>query len=271
MSVSLLGIRASSPLIQFMGWDGELHYPSDDGELMSDDTLHFEWILFVYDAIRETFQDRTDVFTACNLLWYPVEGRPDIRRAPDTLVVLGRPKGPRSCWKQWEEEDQPPHFAVEVASKSNTEDEFREKLAFYDRYGVKEYLVYDFTRKKLAIWSREVDPTTGKPLELKLVSSGEPWTSPLLNITFWMSDDGALGIRLPDGRLARSHEDVLRDWQHERARAEAEKERAEAEKVRAEIARTTAEAESQRAAAEKARAERLAAKLRELGLDPDSI
>ncbi len=221
-----------------MGWDGELHYPSDDGELMSDDTVHFEWIRFIYDAVREVFEDRDDVFIAGNLLWYPVEGRPDIRRAPDTMVVFGRPKGPRSSWKQWEEAGLGPQFAVEVASKSNTEEEFREKLAFYDRHGVREYLVYDFTQKRLSIWTR--DRADGP---LAMVPPGQPWTSPLLGITFWLTPDGALGIRLPDGSFARSHEELLRDWRTERDRAEAERDRAS----------------------------RMAAKLRELGLDPDAL
>ena len=47
MSVSLAGLRSDSPLIQFLGLDGELQYPSDYGELMSDDTLHYEWIRLV--------------------------------------------------------------------------------------------------------------------------------------------------------------------------------------------------------------------------------
>jgi Uma2 family endonuclease len=244
MSVSLAGLRADSPLIQFMGWDGELHYPSDDGELMSDDTQHFDWILFIFSAIREAFQDREDVFTACNLLWYPVEGRPDIRRAPDSMVVFGRPKGPRSSWLQWEEDGLGPQFVVEVASKSNSEEEFRDKLAFYDRYGVQEYLVYDFTKERLSIWTRDQNGT------LNLVPQGKPWTSELLGITFWLAEEGTLGICLPDGRLARSFEDVLLDWQRERERADAERERADAERQRA---------------------DRLASKLRELGLDPEEL
>jgi Uma2 family endonuclease len=266
MSVSLAGLRSDSPLIQFLGLDGELQYPSDDGELMSDDTLHYEWIRFVYDAIREAFEEREDVFTAGNLLWYPVEGVPTIRRAPDTMVVFGRPKGPRSSWLQWEEDGLGPQFVVEVASKSNTEEEFREKLAFYDRYGVQEYLVYDYTRERLSIWSRE---HTDGPLTM--VPPGQPWTSPLMGITFRLTPEGDLGIRLPDGRSARSREELLRDWRMAQQRAVAEQLRAEAAQQRAEAEQQRAEAEQQRAEAEQQRADRLAAKLRELGLDPDAL
>jgi hypothetical protein len=41
------------------------------------------------------FRNREDVFVAMDLLWYPVKGKPKIRLAPDVLVALGRPKGPR--------------------------------------------------------------------------------------------------------------------------------------------------------------------------------
>ncbi|HUF62863.1 MAG TPA: Uma2 family endonuclease, partial [Verrucomicrobiales bacterium] len=193
--MSPVGLRSDSPLIKFMSWDGEFHYPSDNGELMSNDTLHFEWILFIYDAIREALRDRENVFTACDLLWYPVEGRPDISRAPDTMVVFGRPKGHRPCWKQWEEDGIGPQFVVEVASKSNTEEEFREKLAFYEQHGVLECLIYDFTRRKLTVWRRQ-----SKEEPLNVACHNKPWSSPSLGMEFRLEADGRLEIRLPGGR-----------------------------------------------------------------------
>jgi Uma2 family endonuclease len=54
-------------------------------------------------------------------------------------------------------------------------------------------------------------------------------------------------------------------------RAEAEKQRTESEKQRAETEKQRAETEKQRAESEKQRADNLAAKLRELGLDPDNL
>jgi Uma2 family endonuclease len=254
-----VGLSSDSPLVKFMGWDGELHYPSDNGELMSNDTLHFEWILFIYEAIREAFRNREDVFTACDLLWYPVEGRPDISRAPDTMVVFGRPKGHRPCWKQWEEGGTGPQFVVEVVSRSNTEEEFQEKIAFYGQYGSLECLIYDFTRKKLSVWSRE-----SPEAPLNLACRNESWSSPLLGMTFRLEADGRLEIRLPDGRPARSRDQLFQDWEDQRELADAERERADAERERAEV-------EQQRADAERERAEHLAAKLRALGIDPESL
>ncbi|MDY3555500.1 Uma2 family endonuclease [Gemmata sp. JC717] len=54
-------------------------------------------------------------------------------------------------------------------------------------------------------------------------------------------------------------------------RAEAQRRRAEAEKRRAEAEKQRAETEKQRAETEKQRAEKLAARLRALGVDPDSV
>jgi Uma2 family endonuclease len=78
-------------------------YPESDGRPMADNTLQFRWITVVQGNLAALFADRPDVFVAGDLLWYPVEGRPDIRRAPDVMVAIGRPKGDRGAYLQWEE------------------------------------------------------------------------------------------------------------------------------------------------------------------------
>jgi hypothetical protein len=76
-------------------------------------------------------------------------------------------------------------------------------------------------------------------------------------------------------RWCDAHGKILLTGQ-ERATAEAQRATAEAQRATAEAQRATAEAlrastETRRAAAEAQRADALAAKLRELGVDPDSI
>jgi Uma2 family endonuclease len=66
-------------------------------------------------------------------------------------------------------------------------------------------------------------------------------------------------------------ETARRAVQDAQQRAEAERRRADAESQRAEVEKQRAAAESQRAEAEKRRAEVLAARLRELGVDPESV
>src|SRR5438045_15219 len=89
------------------------------------------------------FRDQPDVFVAGDLFWYPVEGAPDIRTAPDVLVALDRPKGDRRSYQQWREGGISPQVVFEVVSPGNRVAEMIWKFLFYQRYGVREYYVYD--------------------------------------------------------------------------------------------------------------------------------
>jgi Uma2 family endonuclease len=84
-----------------------------------------------------------NLFVAGDMLWYPVEGRPDIRQAPDVMVAFGRPNGDRGSYRQWEEENIPPQVVFEILSPGNRKKEMDDKFAFYERYGVEEYYIYD--------------------------------------------------------------------------------------------------------------------------------
>ena len=225
---------------------GQIIYPVDNGEPLSNDTEHLKWITFVKNGLDDWFGDRTDVFVAADLLWYPIEGRPDICKAPDVMVVLDHPAGERQSYKQWEENDRPPNIVFEFISKSNTADEMMDKLEFYSEMGCDEFYVYDYRRGKLSVFRRE----GSSGLSQRLAGDRDEWVSPLLGITLGLDGAGRLWIRRPDGRLMETQRQIAK-------RADAEAQRAHAE--------------AQRAQAEKERAERLAAKLRELGIDPDSI
>ena len=82
-------------------------YPDSDGQPMSENTLQFKWIVTIEGGVDALFIDDPNVFVAGDLLWYPVENRPDIRSAPDVMVALGRPKGYRGSYMQWEEGGNP--------------------------------------------------------------------------------------------------------------------------------------------------------------------
>jgi Uma2 family endonuclease len=114
---------------------GAIIYPESDGLPMSDNTRQLRWMVTLYGNIAALFRDRADVFVSGNLLWYPVEGRPDIRCAPDVLVAFGRPKGDRGSYKQWEEGGVAPAVVFDVLSPSNRPAEMNDKLAFYDGHG----------------------------------------------------------------------------------------------------------------------------------------
>jgi Uma2 family endonuclease len=216
-------------------------YPDDDGLPMADNTLQYRWIVYIEQAMEHLFRDRPDVFVAGNLLWYPVEGSPKVRAAPDALVAFGRPKGYRGSYKQWDEEDVPPQVVFEVLSPGNRPGAMNKKFRFYERHGVEEYYIFDPDRGKLAGWIREGD-------RLVPIESMSGWVSPLLQTRFELSGRD-LVLYGPDGGRLLAYAEVQRDAEEQRERAEAERERAE------ELHQ---------------KAERLAARLRELGIDPEA-
>ena len=269
----------------------EIEYPDSDGQPMAENTLQFQWIVTVKEGLEAVFRNDPNVFVAGDLLWYPVIGQPGIRTAPDAMVVFGRPKGYRGSYKQWEEDGIAPQVVFEILSPGNRPAELVEKLKFYERYGVEEYYQYDPDHGPLRAWKRgesgleEIPQTYG-------------YTSPRLGVTF-LPGEGPDNLKLiaPNGRPLETYAELYesREAQEQRAwastrraraaakRAQAEKKRAEAERKRAEAAdkrieaaveQIEASAKRMQAAEERAqtaeeRAERLAAKLRELGVELD--
>ncbi len=222
-----------------------LVYPESDGQPMADNTKQFRWIVTIQGGLDALLRHEPNVFVAGDLLWYPVQGRPDICRAPDAMVVFGRPKGDRGNYKQWEEDNIPPQVVFEILSPTNTWQEMFRKLEFYDDYGVEEYYLYDPDRNELSGWRR----ANGR---LRVIETLDGWVSPRLGITFQLQPD-ELCILRPDGQPFLSYLDL--EAQHRLAQQQAEQERQRAEQER------------QEKEAALARAERLAARLRAMGIE----
>jgi len=235
-----------------------IRYPESDGQPMADNTLQFQWIVLIKENLETLFREREDVFVAGDLLWYPVEGQPRICRAPDTMVVFGRPKGYRGSYKQWEEDELAPQVVFEVRSPSNGFKEMLEKLEFYEAYGVEEYYTYDPEpeRNDLAGFLRQGE-------RLRPIAEIHEWVSPRLGIRFDTSG-AELRIFAADGTPFRSHEEVVA-WAMQ---AEQERETERTARQQAEQERETERAARQQAEQER---ERLLAKLRELGVDPETM
>ncbi len=228
-------------------------YPESDGEPIAENTLQFRWIMTIQGGLDALYADDPMVFVAGDLLWYPEEGKPEIRQAPDILAAFGRLKGDRGSYKQWEEEGTAPQIVFEILSPGNRPNEMIRKFQFYEKYGVDEYYIYDPDNGILNGWLREGD-------KLKVIPDMVGWISPRAKIRFDMVD-GELRITGPDGRpfvtyleLAAQREQAER----EKEKAEREKDKAEREKVKAQR-----QADQQAQAAEKLRAQ-----LKGLGVEP---
>ena len=180
------------------------------------------------------------MFVAGDLLWYPVEGDPATCMAPDAMVVIGRPKGHRGSYIQYREGGIAPQVVFEILSPGNRVKEMTRKLRFYERFGVEEYYLYDPDGYLLDGWLREGD-------ELREIAEMGGWLSPRLGIRFDTAGDD-LVLFGPDGVRFATYLELA-----EQRDAMAEQRDALAEQ----------------AAEQRRRAERLEARLRELGVDPE--
>ena len=228
-------------------------YPESDGKPMAENTLQYEWIVRLVTNLRRLLKDQV-AFVAGDLLWYPVQvdKAPAPAQAPDALVVLGRPAGDRRSYKQWEEDNIPPQVVFEILSPSNTAKEMAAKQAFYSQYGVLEMFFYD--PESYNFWGlvRSEAAEGFQPLmTLQL-----PWTSPALGIRFEMTANG-LVIFYPDGERFKNPSEFAD----------------ERDQISQALNQTAQELNQTTVALNQASSDRdrAFAKLRELGIDPETL
>jgi Uma2 family endonuclease len=213
-----------------------VHYPDSDGQPMADNTVQFRWIQMLYAHLAGQYRDDANVFVAGDHLIYPVEGANKVRHAPDVYVAYGRPKGDRGSYKVWDEGGVFPQVIFEVWSPNNRYSDMQDKFAFYEKHGAEEYyILYPEFPMHAEAFRRE-------GAKLVAVAAVNGYVSPRTGLRFAL-DTGDLTLYGSDGRRLLTVE--------ERA---AEQERVER------MAREQQE-----------KAAKLAAKLRELGVDPDKL
>jgi Uma2 family endonuclease len=187
--------------------------------------------------------DRLDWFFGVDMGIYYDPDLPAI--VPDGFLSLGVERivdeELRLSYVLWEEDNIPPKFVLEVVSRKYR-GEYSRKKQFYAELGVLYYAVYSSRRKKKP------------PLEVyQLVDSAYQM---LTGNPIWLPELG-LGLGRERGR----HQGIEREWLYwynqQGERYLTPEERA----IQAE----------QRLAQEQQRADRLAAKLRELNIDPDTL
>ncbi len=240
----------------------EIIYPDCDGQPMSDNTLQFSWIVKIKENLEILFAKNPDVFLAGDLLWYPVEGYNNIKRAPDTMVVFGRPKGYRGSYQQWLEDNIAPQVVFEILSPGNRLAEMAAKFEFYDRYGAEEYYIYDPDRVDFTGWLRQEGRLQG-------ITDISGWVSPRLGVRFELQEE--LEIYTPAGELFLSPLEIAQKAEAAQQKAQEAQQEAVRQRARATVAEEQQKIERDRANAAEQRAAVMAAKLRELGLDPDTM
>lgn len=240
------------------------YYPDSDGLPIADNTAQWDWIVLLAINFQEMFAGR-NVFVGSDLLWYPTEGNPKIRRAPDVMIALGRPGGDRRSYRQWREENIAPLVVFEVRSHKNSNREKEAKRAWYEQYQVEEYYVVDPNDRT----SRN-DPTAGfvayrrEDDRLVPIPVADRFVSPRLGVTF-VTADQKLVVHFPDGRTFEYPRANNQKLEAEVAEIRRAKRKETARRKQAEAER--AEQERQLNATEKQMSD-ARARLRAAGLDP---
>jgi Uma2 family endonuclease len=229
-----------------------IDYPEEDGLPMAESDQTREYLVYATKVLNLFFQERPDVYTSGNLFIYYEEGNPKAVVAPDTFVIFGAENRQRKTYKVWEENNRVPNFVLELTSKTTRSQDQGAKKGIYAYLGVQEYYQYDPTGDYL-------DPQL-QGLRLVGGNYSPVETSTLPNGTLVLPSQ-VLGLEL---HLTQKE---MRFYNPEMQQYLLSHEEEASARQTAETRAQTAETRAQTA---EERAERLAAKLRELNIDPEA-
>ncbi len=239
----------------------DVEFPPGDlesKELPLESYLHLQQLLLLMKCLDWLWQDKNDYFAAGNLTIYysPEQKKTENFRGPDFFVVLNTERKPRKSWVVWEEGGKYPNVIIELLSNSTANiDRTNKKEIYQDIFRTPEY--FWFSPETLEF--KGFGLLQGTYEELQPNEQGRLW-SKQLNL-FLGVYEGKLRFFTPEGILVPTPEES----------AQAEKQQREIAEQRVIEAEEIAEAERQQRQAEQQRNERLAAKLRELNIDPDTL
>ncbi len=251
----------------------------DDGEPL-ESNRHRIAMNTLIRALQQAWTDRNDFFTGGNMFIYysSTQARNQDFRGPDFFAVLdvdGTPE--RQGWVVWEEDGRYPDVIVELMSPSTAKVDKGKKKDIYERtFKTRDYFVYDpFDPTSLAGWRLD-NNLRYEPLVIN--EQGWLWCETL---GFWLGTwqgtidrETALWLRFYDGSgnlVPLPEEAAQQQAEVAQQQAEVAQQQAEVAQQQAEVAQQQAEAAQQQAEAQLQRAERLAARLREMGEDPDLL
>uniref|UniRef100_A0A832H1L6 Uma2 family endonuclease n=1 Tax=Oscillatoriales cyanobacterium SpSt-402 TaxID=2282168 RepID=A0A832H1L6_9CYAN len=118
-----------------------LFYPSSDGKPVAETFLHLYALLVTLEVLKQYLRGRQATVLGNQFLYY-AEGFPRLRVAPDVMVIFEVEPGGRDHYKIWEEK-QVPVVIFEMTSKSTKNEDIVEKKTLYERLGVQEYWLFD--------------------------------------------------------------------------------------------------------------------------------
>jgi Uma2 family endonuclease len=233
-------------------------HPTEE-DLMGETPVHAALIHYLMSVLHRLFQgQRCAIYE--NLNFYQTSKDDEYPLAPDIAILKGVDY--REDIRSWRvgKTGPAPHVVLEIASPETWKRDLHEKPTLYAQMGVQEYFAYDpyqppllrGTSSKLFGWSLSSNSIRA----LRPDANGRLW-SPLFD-SFLVPDGKWLRLYDRDGflRLTEAEAAEQARWAEAQARKVAEQAR-------------QYEAEARKAADQKA--EKLAEKLRSLGIDPDQL
>lgn len=246
-----------------------LDLPDTDGKPVENSFEHPQSSLLsdVLLPVLDRLHPDGNYFVGADTGIYWQHTKPDPMRgckAPDWYYVPNVPHTLdgqlRRSYVLWQEVVRPLIVMEYVSGNGNEE---RDETPFVGKFWVYEQGI---AAPYYAIW----DPERVRLEVFELVRAHYQALTPDGDGRFWIPElEVKLGVW--HGEYHGYTTDWLRVWDRNGNPVPTSAERGEAESSRAEAERRRAEAEKARAEAEKQRAEKLAARLRELGVDPDSV
>jgi Uma2 family endonuclease len=225
----------------------DIEYPSGDLESQEpplESELHLRQLLLLIQTLEYLWKDRQDFYAFGNLTIYysPNQKKSEYFRGPDFFVVLDTERKPRKSWVVWEEGGKYPHVIVELLSNSTAQvDRTTKKQIYQDIFRTLEYFWFD--------------PNSLEFEGFELVKGQYQTIQPNDKGWFWSEQlQLFLGV----------YEQKLRFFSLEGVLVPTPEESAQIEKQQREATEQQLEMEQQRN-------QKLAARLRELGVDPDTL
>ena len=215
---------------------------SDEPPLESD--LHRLQITLLIQCLEWLWSGRQDFYASGNLTIYysPRQLKSEDFRGPDFFVVLGTERKPRKSWVVWHEDGKYPNVIVEIlfSSTAATDRELKKQI-YQDTFRTPDYFWFDPNSLEFAGF-HFID---GEYQPLEPNEQGWLWSQQLQ--LYLGIHTRQLRFFTAEGELVPTPEEVALQETQKAVQA------------------------TQRAQQEAQRADRLAAKLRELNIDPDSI
>ncbi|REJ40907.1 MAG: Uma2 family endonuclease [Microcystis flos-aquae TF09] len=264
---------------------------SDEPPLESD--LHLQQIIILLSCLELLWQEKNDYYASGNLTIYYNEEQLKKRDfcGPDFFVVLDTEKRPRKSWVVWGEQGKYPNVIVEILSDSTANiDRTKKKILYQNTFRTPNYFWFDPNTLE---WQgfRLIE---GQYQAISANEQGYLWSEELglyLGIfdrkLRYFTVDGQLVPTPQEAELQQrqAKEQILLEKEQERqakeqALLEKEQERQAKEQILLEKEQILSEKEQERQAKEQAllekeqerqAKEKLAAKLRELGINPQTI